>query len=284
MLCDYGCGQEAKYPFKNGKWCCSKHWTQCPAKRRERSIQKEKEWEDPNSGYNSISHKEKLNKAQKKLWEDPNSVFNSILYREKQSKLKKLSIEQIKEKYKFFSEVEEIRYNPDKPREKEIQVHCKNHLCPSSKEKNGWFTPTSGQIYHRANTLKNPIGFGESNFYCSQECKDTCPTYDLRFDPFYNTEKPYTQVEYSIWNSEVLERQKEEDGYNFCEICYSTKNLHVHHEKPVKTHPLLALDPDNGIVLCKDCHYEIGHKTGTECSTGALANKVLLGCKLGGQK
>jgi len=22
-LCDYGCGQEAKYQFKNGKWCCS---------------------------------------------------------------------------------------------------------------------------------------------------------------------------------------------------------------------------------------------------------------------
>ncbi len=25
--------------------------------------------------------------------------------------------------------------------------------------------------------------------------------------------------------------------------------------------------------ICKECHYEIGHKTGTECSTGNLANK-----------
>jgi len=29
MLCDYGCGQEAKYQFKNGKWCCSKNVSQC---------------------------------------------------------------------------------------------------------------------------------------------------------------------------------------------------------------------------------------------------------------
>ncbi len=29
MICDYGCGKEAKYQFKNGKWCCSKHSSQC---------------------------------------------------------------------------------------------------------------------------------------------------------------------------------------------------------------------------------------------------------------
>jgi len=29
MLCEYGCGQEAKYQFKNRKWCCSKSWNSC---------------------------------------------------------------------------------------------------------------------------------------------------------------------------------------------------------------------------------------------------------------
>lgn len=29
-LCDYGCGQEAKYQFKNGKWCCKKNSSGCP--------------------------------------------------------------------------------------------------------------------------------------------------------------------------------------------------------------------------------------------------------------
>jgi hypothetical protein len=29
-LCIYGCGQEATYQFKNGKWCCSKSKNSCP--------------------------------------------------------------------------------------------------------------------------------------------------------------------------------------------------------------------------------------------------------------
>jgi hypothetical protein len=29
-LCDYGCNQEAKYQFKNGKWCCSENHKSCP--------------------------------------------------------------------------------------------------------------------------------------------------------------------------------------------------------------------------------------------------------------
>lgn len=28
-ICDYGCGKEAKYQFKNGKWCCEDFYTKC---------------------------------------------------------------------------------------------------------------------------------------------------------------------------------------------------------------------------------------------------------------
>ncbi len=31
MLCDYGCGKEAKYKFKNGKLCCEINWKRCVA-------------------------------------------------------------------------------------------------------------------------------------------------------------------------------------------------------------------------------------------------------------
>lgn len=30
MICEYGCGQEAKHQFKNGKWCCSTNIAKCP--------------------------------------------------------------------------------------------------------------------------------------------------------------------------------------------------------------------------------------------------------------
>jgi len=34
MLCAYGCDQEAKYQFKNGKWCCNKFSSQCSENRK----------------------------------------------------------------------------------------------------------------------------------------------------------------------------------------------------------------------------------------------------------
>jgi len=36
-LCDYGCGKEAKYQFKNGKWCCSNSANQCSENRKKNS-------------------------------------------------------------------------------------------------------------------------------------------------------------------------------------------------------------------------------------------------------
>jgi len=37
ILCDYGCGQEAKHQLKNGKWCCSKSYNSCPEVRKNNS-------------------------------------------------------------------------------------------------------------------------------------------------------------------------------------------------------------------------------------------------------
>lgn len=37
MLCDYGCGQEANYTFKNGKHCCNKMTSMCPAQKKKNS-------------------------------------------------------------------------------------------------------------------------------------------------------------------------------------------------------------------------------------------------------
>lgn len=38
--CDYGCGQEAKYQMKNGKWCCSKFVSSCRVIRNKNSLVK----------------------------------------------------------------------------------------------------------------------------------------------------------------------------------------------------------------------------------------------------
>jgi len=298
MLCEYGCGQEAKHQFKNGKWCCSKHFSKCPKQQKRNSIQKKKEWnntnsihnsksrskkvsiaikkshKNPNSKYNSIEYKENRSNNMKKLRRDPNSKYYSTSYKEKQ----KLNIEKINKKYPFFSKIEEMRYSPNKPGEKEIQVHCKNHECKNSKEKDGWFTPTYIQLYERIRQLENKEGNGGNYFYCCQKCKDVCPLYGLHHDPYKikNIPKlPYTPVEQVVFNKFILKRDNE-----ICYYCGEHANI-VHHLKPQKLEPFFALDPDYAISVCEKCHYKYGHPTGSKYSTGNLAKIV---CSVESQK
>lgn len=142
-----------------------------------------------------------------------------------------------------------------------IEVQCKK--CKK------WFSPTYTQLYERIRSLS--YGSDGQYFYCSDGCKDICPLY--RLNPLQylsdNIPKPFTESEYKIFKEEVLSRQFNEFGYNFCEICENTKNLHVHHEKPQKTHSIMSLDPDNGIILCRYCHLHKAHQD--SCSTGNLS-------------
>jgi len=332
ILCDYGCGREAKHQFKNGKWCCSKNTSSCPLmkqtnsyKNKGRIVSQEtrQKLNKINKGKKfSEEHKRNLSKAHKgkelttehkmkislankgkifseehrqKLREKrlgvPGYYKNKKLSKEHKEKislankgrevsnktkkilreLARYSIIDYEIKYPFFTRIEEMRYNPDKPGEQEIQVRCKNHDCPNSKEKDGWFTPTSSQLYERKRTLETEDGNDGCYFYCSQECKNICPLYNLRNDPLSdNNDIPYTQEEYQQFREFVLKR----DNYE-CQYCEEKATI-IHHERPQKLEPFFALDPDFAWSVCEKCHYKYGHNTGSECSTGNLAAKVCI--------
>ena len=121
--------------------------------------------------------------------------------------------------------------------------------------------------------MENQEGNGGSYFYCCQKCKDECPLYNLKGDPYKNTNLPYTPAEYQTYRTNVLDREN-----GLCEYCGELAT-HVHHIKPKKKEPFFALDPDFGIACCEKCHYEKGHKD--ECSTGNLAKIV---CSVESQK
>jgi len=297
QLCEYGCGREAHFPFKNGKWCCSSNMAKCPAIRKRNSTKIKAMYQDPNSVYNSILYKKKLSdgvrkayknpeliekrrkestgrkkskesiekwsKILKELWKDPNNKYN----------LHKHTIKNINRKYPFFSKLEEMRYNPDKPDEKEIQVHCKNHNCKNSKEKGGWFTPTYIQLYERIRQLENKDGNEGVYLYCWQKCKDECPLYGVKGDPLKENNLPYTDAEYQTCRAIVLEREN-----GLCEYC-GEPATDMHHIFPVKKEPFFALDPDYCVACCEKHHYKYGHKD--ECSTGNLAKIV---CSVESQK
>ena len=309
IMCGYGCGQEAKYPPRKGKtkWSCEKDFRLCPCIIKIKSEKMKIQWSNQDSKINSDVvrkkrklrikkswdnnqvRKEKLKESLKQRWKVDGGCYRNKKYIDNIKKRttlqwkspdikkemiknismsRKLSIKYIKRKYPLFSKIEELRYNPDKPGEKEIQVHCKNHNCPNSKEQGGWFTITYIQFYERIRGIEKTQNDG-SYFYCCEECKQDCPLYGVRGnDPFEDKDLPYNFSEIQIWKQVVLKQ----DNYE-CQMCGAKENLQCHHIIPVKIESMFALDPDNGIVLCKNCHYKYGHKTETECSTGNLAAK-----------
>ena len=55
--------------------------------------------------------------------------------------------------------------------------------------------------------------------------------------------------EYNQWKNEVKHRDA-----NTCRRCGFESNLHVHHIKPFKKYPQFAVELDNGLTLCGNCH------------------------------
>jgi len=180
-LCEYGCDREAKYQFKNGKWCCSSHVNKCSARREEFS---------------------KSNRGQIGYWLGKNRSKETM---KKLSEKNKHTIEQIQEKYPTFVKEEEMRYNPDKLPEKEIQFHCKYSECKNSKEKGGWFTPTYWQFKNRIDALEHDDGNDGRYFYCSKGCKQNCCLYYFKRDP--NTRSQFEKY-FKIVNKKTNKTKK----------------------------------------------------------------------------
>lgn len=159
--------------------------------------------------------------------------------------------------------VEEIRRSLDD--KKILEVRCKQ--C------NKWFKPTGSQTNHRIQSIKGNR-LGDSNFYCSDECKLSCSIYKK----VTNTPGSINDLENSVW-PELRKLVLERDNYE-CQKCglkAKTKaggGLHCHHINPVKLDPLESADIDNCIILCVDCHKEAHQKDG--CKTGQLARCIII--------
>ncbi len=303
-LCTYGCGKEAKYYFKSvDKWCCSKSHNSCPEMKKKqveghkgfkhteetKEILRQKStghpgyWKDKKLSINvrkkiSISntgnhHSEKTKKKLSIAFKGKNNPMFGKYWSKEMLIKRKLSISQIKKRYPLFAKIEEMRYNPDKPDEKEIQVHCKNHNCSNSKEQGGWFTLIGTQLDGRRGSIED--GINASYFYCSEKCKEECPLYNKTVNQLIKEDQInsgqiedswYTSQEYQIWRNKVFELDN-----NKCVYCEQLATI-AHHILPQKIYPNLSLDPENGLSVCLDCHYKYGHKG--ECSTGNLSKLI----------
>lgn len=121
-----------------------------------------------------------------------------------------------------------------------------------------WFAPTRESVKHRLVAINN-LNKGEQRLYCSENCKQACPTYYQKLYPkgFKHT----TSREVSPYLRQmVLER----DNWT-CQICGKTSKeaqLHCHHTDPVRQHPMFQNDMDSCITLCKECHKMVHSRRG----------------------
>jgi len=116
-----------------------------------------------------------------------------------------------------------------------------------------WYTPTWIEINNR---IKKVNDNGGSNLYCSNECKNECPTYNQQKYP-----KGFKLATSREIQPELRKLVFERDNW-LCVKCNSTSNIQCHHIDPVVNDPLESADLDNCITLCKNCHKEVHKKEG----------------------
>ena len=121
-----------------------------------------------------------------------------------------------------------------------------------------WYMPKNITVRNRLDSINN-LNKGECRLYCSENCKQACPTYGRRDYPkgFKHT----TSREVSSYLRQmVLER----DNWT-CQICGKTIaecQLHCHHMDPVAQNPMFQNDMDSCITLCKGCHKMVHSRIG----------------------
>jgi len=311
-LCDYGCEKEAKFQFKNGKWCCSSNSSKCEFiikkiqennKGKESSI-KGKTWDE-------FYGKEKAKKMRKNMSEK--TPWSKGKKFSKETRLKMSLAKKgkpILKKRKKVSKETRLKMSLSRIGKKDSPETRKR----KSLARQGIKNPMYGKISPRRKKLKV-----EHPFFCEIEkprernrlievrckfCKKWfAPTYDnLRSRIFalehingtdglflYCSDDCKSKCPVYHLHGDPNNRKKnypytpseekvfrafvlERENY-ICEYCGEPAII-VHHIRPQKLEPFFALDPDYAIAVCEKCHYEKGHPKGTECSTGNLANKV----------
>lgn len=269
-LCDYGCGQEAKHPFKNGKWCCSKYSSQCSEVKNRMSIikmgsvlseQTRLKMSITRKGIRpSNDTKRKLSKS-KMGKKNPN--YGKTLSKEIR---RKMSLSHKGEKSSLWKGGYGSRDIPRYDHYNEI-ISFVDKCRRNKKDKNIlevkcsycgiWYIPRLTDVNERVRSIRN--GIDGCKLYCSNECKQACPIYGQhKYPKDYKVNTSSREVQ-----PELRQMRFEVDNYT-CQKCKKHQDeldvaLHCHHIEGIRWEPLESADVDKVITLCEDCHLKV-HK------------------------
>ena len=161
-LCKCGCGKEV---HKEGNIYINGHWIK-GRKHSEKTIKKMMGKIPWNKNKKDCFLEDSINKmsisAIKKFKDRPDL--------RKKCGYNKLTYKRLKDKYKFFCDVEEIKEDENN----NVLVKCK--ICEE------FFMPTYTQLQERIRYIKNPQKNIHQYFYCSKECKKQCKYYNRHED------------------------------------------------------------------------------------------------------
>lgn len=133
-------------------------------------------------------------------------------------------------------------------------LNGKDSLLVACKQCGKQFKPSNRVVVDRIRALNGGI-VGESNFYCSDACKESCSIFGQQTRYSFQTPTAcHTREPLPQWLKDEL---LEEAGHA-CEKCGSEDRLELHHVIPVSVNPLLQQDKDNILVLCRECHIKAG--------------------------
>jgi hypothetical protein len=121
------------------------------------------------------------------------------------------------------------------------------------------FRPTRKAVTSRIAGI-NGTTTGEHNFYCSNKCKKSCPTYSFKphqqIDPRSKLYTPPTESQKAraAQTNDLKKEQCLEYGYNYCERCGDIINVDLHHTLPVSEYGMESVDYNSHMLLCPGCH------------------------------
>ena len=119
-----------------------------------------------------------------------------------------------------------------------------------------WYKPTILSLQSRLSAINGTGSGGECRLYCSNNCKNDCPSY--RQHLYFRDQKPATSREVQ---PELRQMVFERDNWT-CQKCNTYKDdlqvgLHCHHIEGIQWEPIESADLDICITYCKNCHKEI---------------------------
>ena len=226
---------------------------------REKNKDREKEYRKNNKKRLLKKQKAYRKKNKEKIKEKRKAYDkkNKERIKEKKRKYEEKNKEYILEKHKQYSQqetsVEKVQRLAKYETVSGNQIRCK--YCGK------WMTPTNLQVQCRLQGIEVN---DRCYIYCSEECKQECPTYGQKKYP-----KGFKVASSREVNPVLRQIVLKRDNYT-CQMCGKFENvrLHCHHKIPAVNSPIEADDPDNCITLCKECHHEVHKIPG--CGYGEL--------------